>query len=134
MNYKAILLVYVLQLIAGVIWYSAAPADVALQWEGGSLSDGVNGNMIGFCLALFMYTYFTAWLLVTANVRSGVGMMLITLMSWVFVVVPNFFFISLFLDFSHIGVVYLLSFGFISALIAACILPFWRASRTIFKG
>lgn len=132
MNVKAVLLVYVLQLIAGVIWYSAAPAEVAQQLEGGSLSDGFNGSMIGFAIALFVYTYFTAWLLVKANIGSSFGMMLIVIMSWLFVVLPNFFFTSLFLDFSHMG--YLLSFGLISCLIAAFILPFWRASRTIFKG
>lgn len=135
MNYKAIALVYVLQLMVGVIWYSAAPADVALQLEDSLFSSGsANASIIGFCVALFLYTYFNAWLLAKANLRSSFTMLVLILLNWLFVVLPNLFFVSVFLDFAHVGIGYLLSFGFISSFIAACILPFWRASRTIFKG
>ena len=134
MNYKAIALVYVLQLLAGVIWYSAAPANVTQQMAGGSLGGASTAGLIGFGIALFLYTYFTSWLLAKTNLRSSFERLVLTLSIWLFTVLPNIFFMSLFVDFSHMSVGYLLSFGFISCLISALILPFWRASRSIFKG
>lgn len=134
MNYKAIALVYVLQLLAGVIWYSAAPANVTQQIGGGSLGGASTASLIGFGIALFLYTYFSSWLLAKTNLRSSFERLVLTLSIWLFTVLPNIFFMALFVDFSHMSVGYLLSFGFISCLISALILPFWRASRSIFKG
>ncbi|SBS25151.1 hypothetical protein MAQ5080_00196 [Marinomonas aquimarina] len=132
MNFKAILLVYSLQLLVGAVWYSAAPADVAQQSR---VFYGVSvASMIGFAVALFVYTYFSAWLLAKTNLRSSFDRFVLTVSSWLFVVIPNIYFMSMFVDMSHMGIGYLLSFGFISCLIAGCILPFWRASRSIFKG
>ena len=134
MNYKAIVIVYVLQLLAGVIWYSAAPANVTQQVEGNALDGMTTASLLGFCIALFLYTYFSSWLLAKTNLRSSFERLVLTLSIWLFTVLPNIFFIGLFVDFSHMSVGYLLSFGFISCLISALILPFWRASRSIFKG
>lgn len=132
MNFKAILLVYALQLLAGAVWYSAAPADIA--HDGAALEGASVESIVGFCVALFVYTYFSAWLLVKTNLRSSFERFVLTISSWLFIVVPNIFFMSMFVDMSQMGVGYLLSFGFISCLIAGFILPFWRASRSIFKG
>jgi hypothetical protein len=133
-NFKAILLVYVLQLLAGAIWYSAAPANVTQQIEGSALDGMSTASLIGFCIALFLYTYFSSWLLAKTNLRSSFERMVLTMSSWLFIVLPNVVFMGQFIDFSQSSVGYLLSFGLISCLIAACILPFWRASRSIFKG
>lgn len=133
-NLKAVLLVYVLQLIVAAIWYSAAPSDVSEVMQRGALRQLGTESLAVFAPALLCYTYFSAWVLVKTNLTSGLDMMLLTLGSWVFIVVPNMIFLSVFLDVSHISIGYLLTFGFISSLIAACILPFWRATRTIFKS
>ncbi|MBJ7549188.1 hypothetical protein [Marinomonas ostreistagni] len=134
MNFKATLLVYVLQIFAAVVWYSAAPANVTQQVEGNALDGVTTASLLGFSIALFLYTYFSSWLLAKTNLRSSFERLVLTLSIWLFTVLPNIFFMSLFVDFSHMGLGYLLSFGFISCLISALILPFWRASRSIFKG
>lgn len=134
MNFKAIFLVYVIQLLAGAIWYSAAPADIKHAVEGSSLEGMSAETMFGFCIALFVYTYFSAWLLAKTNLRSSFERLVLTISSWLFVVLPNIFFVGLFVSFSDMSVGYLLSFGLISCLIAAFILPFWRSNRSIFKG
>lgn len=134
MNFKAILLVYILQLLVGAIWYSAAPSDITQQINDNALG-GVSGeNVMGFCVALFLYTYFSGWLLVKTNLRSSLERFVLTLSSWIFIVLPNMFFVGQFVDFSHMSLGYLLAFGFISCLIAALILPFWRSNRSIFKS
>lgn len=133
-NFKAILLVYILQLAAGAIWYSAAPANLTQHLENSSLAALSTGTIISFMVVVFLYTYFSGWLLAKTNLRSSSERMMLTIGSWLFVVLPNMYFISVFIDLSHVGVGYLLSFGFISCIISACILPFWRASRSIFKG
>lgn len=132
-NHKAVCLVYVLQLVIGLIWYSAAPANVSQQLEDSALGGVSSGGFVWFCVALLCYTYFSGWLLVKANLRSVFDMVLLTLCNWVFLVLPNIFFIAMFVDFSQMSIGYLLSFGFISSLVAACILPFWRSNRSIFK-
>lgn len=133
-NFKAVVLVYLLQLIVGAIWYSAAPANIAHHLEGTSIDGISSSSLIGFCIALLCYTYFSGWLLAKANLRSAFDRMLLIISSWLFLVLPNIFFIGLFVDFASMSIGYLLSYGFICSVIAACILPFWRASRTIFKG
>lgn len=132
MNFKAILLVFALQLLVGAVWYSAAPANIA-HMDGGL--GGVSiASVVGFCIALFCYTYFSAWLLAKTNLRSSFERFVLTICSWLFIVVPNVFFMGMFVDMTDMSVGYLLSFGLISCLIAGFILPFWRASRSIFKG
>lgn len=132
MNFKAILLVYALQLLVGAVWYSAAPADITR--DGHALASISIASIIWFCIALFAYTYFSAWLLAKTNLRSSFERFLVTISSWLFVVLPNVFFMSMFVDMGQMSIGYLLSFGLISCLIAGLILPFWRASRSIFKG
>ncbi|WP_082866136.1 hypothetical protein [Marinomonas gallaica] len=134
MNFKAILLVYVLQLLVGAIWYSAAPANITQQIEGSALGGISTETVIGFCVVLFFYTCFSAWLLAKTNLRSSFERLVLTISSWLFIVLPNVFFVGMFVDFTHMSVGYLMSFGFISCLIAAFILPFWRSNRSIFKG
>lgn len=133
-NLKAVLIVYVLQLMVAVIWYSAAPADVSQDLEVLALEHVQTKSLVTFAVALLCYTYFCGWMLVKSNMNSGFDMLLLILGCWLFVVIPNIVFIGMFLDFSQISIGYFLSFGFISSLIAACVLPFWRASRTIFKS
>ncbi len=133
-NLKAVLVVYVVQLLVAAIWYTAAPSDVASDLESLALEHIKTETLVVFAVALFLYTYFSGWMLVKSHLTSGFDMMLMIIGSWVFVVIPNIIFISMFLDFSHISIGYFLSFGFISCLLAACVLPFWRASRTIFKS
>ena len=87
MNFKAILLVYSLQLLAGAVWYSAAPADIA---QHGPALEGVSvSSIVGFCIALFVYTFFSAWLLAKTNLRSSFERLVLTISSWLFIVLPN---------------------------------------------
>jgi len=65
---------------------------------------------------------------------SGFGRFLLVIAIWLFIVLPNYAFVSLHLNFSGFDTFYLLSYGAINCAIAAIILPLWRSSRSIFNN
>ncbi|MEO9655785.1 hypothetical protein [Marinomonas sp.] len=129
-NHKAIILIFILQLLVGTVWYAAAPMSL-LPVDGVTASMGLK---LFFAFATLVYLYFTAWLLVRLKWASSFSMMLLVIGIWLFVVLPNFIFVSVHLGLSASDAFYLLSYGAINCLIAAFILPLWRSSRSIFKG
>lgn len=132
-NHKAILLVFLLQVLVGFLWYSAAPAALIDPNQGVAKLPPVE-RLVGFFLASLVYLYFTAWLLVKVKQMSGFSMMLLVLGVWLCVVLPNYLFISFYLRLDFSSAVYLLSYGAVCSFLAAIILPMWRASRSIFKS
>lgn len=132
-NHKAVILVFLLQLLVGFLWYSAAPTS--LLSSGQSAAPLPNPKtVVFFCLAAFVYVYFTAWLLIKVKPPSSFSMMLVIIGVWVCCVLPNFVFISVYLHLTESTCIYLLSFGAVSCLISSIVLPLWRSSRSIFKG
>ncbi len=129
-NHKAVILIFILQLLVGAVWYAAAP--MSLQPEDGSTAS--IGLKLFFAFATLVYLYFTAWLLVRLKWASSFSMMFLVIGIWLFVVLPNFIFVSVHLGLSSSDAFYLLSYGAINCFIAALILPLWRSSRSIFKG
>lgn len=131
-NHKAVLLIFVLQLLVGAIWYTAAP--VSLANEGVHAATASTGLKLLFAFSTLAYLYFTAWLLVKVKWASSISMMLLVVGIWLFVVLPNFAFVSIHLNLSSSDFVYLMLYGAMNCAIAAIILPLWRTSRSIFKG
>ncbi|GAA0830528.1 MULTISPECIES: hypothetical protein [Marinomonas] len=132
-NHKAIFLVFLLQVLVGFLWYSAAPAALIDPNQGMAKLPSIE-RLVGFFVASFVYLYFTAWLLVKVKQMSGFSMMLLVFGVWVCVVLPNYLFISFYLQLEFSSALYLLSYSAVCSFLAAIILPMWRASRSIFKG
>lgn len=132
-NHKAVVLVFLLQILLGFAWYSGAPVSLVNNSDSVSRFPSINHTLL-FCLASFVYLYFTAWLLVKLKPLSSLSMMIFTLGVWVCTVLPNYIFMSVFLHLEFFNVLYLLSYGALSCLLAAIVLPLWRSSRSIFKG
>ncbi|MBR7887397.1 hypothetical protein J9B83_00475 [Marinomonas sp. A79] len=134
-NMKAILLVFFLQLAVGVAWYASMPASLS---AGSLLGDGLSQPPVNIVLlvacAAFVYVFFSAWLLVKTRGKSSAGGFFLVIGTWLFAVLPNFVFIAVHLNMNSSDALYLLSFGAISALLAAIILPLWPSSRLIFKS
>ncbi|NVK73946.1 MAG: hypothetical protein HWE24_10720 [Oceanospirillaceae bacterium] len=133
-NHKAVLLVFILQMIVGAIWYSSAPELLM----GRSALVGVStrpsvGMSLLFVLSTFVSLYFMAWLLAKVKGLSGFGRFFLIVQIWFFIVLPNYIFLIMHLNISETDSFYLLSYGAINCAIAACILPLWRSSRSIFK-
>ncbi|NLQ16481.1 hypothetical protein HGG82_02445 [Marinomonas sp. M1K-6] len=133
-NHKAVMLVFLFQIVLGVIWYAATPT---LFLEG-SVLEGVRKLSIVpvllLALAVYVYLLFTAWLLVKVKGMSGFGYILLVLAMWLCVVLPNYIFAGLHLSLSGSDMLYLVSYGALNSVIAAIILPLWRSSRSIFKS
>ena len=129
-NHKAVILIFILQLLVGAVWYATAPMSL-LPEDGSTASIGLK---LFFAFATLVYLYFTAWLLVRLKWASSFSMMFLVIGIWLFVVLPNFIFVSVHLGLSSSDAFYLLSYGAINCFIAALILPLWRSSRSIFKG
>lgn len=134
-NMKAILLVFFLQLAVGVAWYASIPASLSAR---SLLGNGLSQPSVNVALLLafsaFVYVYFSAWLLVKTSGRSSIGGFFLVIGTWLFTVLPNYVFIAIHLNINSSDGLYLLSFGAISALFAAIILPLWPSSRLIFKS
>jgi hypothetical protein len=134
-NYKAIILVFLFQILAAVAWYSLAPSLLFL--------DGVitvsmpqypsAGVAALFVCSTFIHVLFMAWLLVRVKGTSAFDRFVLVIGIWLFIVLPNYAVLNLYLNLNVLEGVYLLSYGAISCLITALILPFWRSSRSIFK-
>lgn len=133
MNHKAIVFVFLLQLLAGAAWYYSAPVSL-IGISPISFDTFPVASVFMFACSTLVYLYFTAWLLVLTKWHSSFSMMMLVVGIWLFVVLPNYVFISFYLNFSVADSIYLLSYGASSCAIAALILPLWRSSRSIFKG
>jgi hypothetical protein len=134
-NYKAVVLAFVLQVLAGAIWYASTPFKLLGRpvWEDVSAQPSVS-VMLLFALSCFACLFFTAWILARVKGMSGSERFFLVIGMWLFVALPNHFFVSLHLDLSDVDVWYLLSYGVVNSVIAAIILPLWRPSRSIFKN
>ncbi len=135
MNFKAIILVFVFQIIAGVLWYASTPS----LFLGRSLLEDVSQQqpeakvVLMFAFSAFMYLLFIAWLLGKVQIPSIFGRFCLVVGIWIFIVLPNLFFVSLHLELGPSEEMYLLSYGLVNTLLAALILPLSRTSRSIFK-
>ncbi|REG84807.1 hypothetical protein [Marinomonas pollencensis] len=132
-NHKAIVLVFLLQILVGFLWYSAVPTALIDANQGMAKLPSIE-RIVGFVLASFVYLYFTAWLLVKVKPMSSFSMMILVVGVWLCVVLPNYLFISFYLQLDYSSAFYLLSYGAVCSFLAAVILPMWRASRSIFKS
>lgn len=132
-NHKAVLLVFLLQILVGFAWYSVAPVSLVDNSQGIPKLPPVE-SLVLFFLAQLVYLYFTAWLLVKMKQLPGFSMPILVIGVWLCCVLPNFVFINIYLHLNAATSFYLLSYGAISCLFAAIILPLWRSSRSIFKG
>ncbi len=134
-NSKAIILVIVLQIIAGVVWYASTPT---LFLGRALLSDaGTHPSilMIGlFVLSVLVYVLFTASILSKSHIATGFGRFFLIIQIWLFIVLPNYIFVSIHLELGKEDSLYLLSYSAVNGLISAIILPLWQSSRSIFKG
>ena len=135
MNYKAIMLAFLLQIIAGMVWYASTP----VSFLGRYLLEGINilpsiELALTFILSVFLYLLFIAWLLSKVRIPSWFGQFFLVIGIWLFIVMPNYAFVSLYFDISEPDAIYILSYGIVNCVIAAVILPLWRSSRSIFKS
>jgi type IV secretory pathway TraG/TraD family ATPase VirD4 len=133
-NYKAVVLAFILQMLAGAVWYASTPTT----FLGRSVLEDVSkqpsiGMLLLFAFSVFAYLFFTAWLLVRVKGMSGLGRFFLVISIWLFIVLPNYVFIRMHLNLSQEDALYLLSYGAANCAIAAIILPLWRSSRSIFK-
>lgn len=134
-NFKAIILVFVFQIIAGVLWYASTPSS----FLGRSLLEGANQKQASaqlvfmFALSAFVYLLFIAWLLERVQIPSLFGRLCLIVGVWLFIVLPNLFFVSVHLELEAAEQVYLASYGLVNTLLTVLILPFSRSSRSIFK-
>ena len=137
LNYKAIMLVFLFQILAAIAWYSLAPSLSFLEGAINNTGDKPQYPSISvlvlFACSIFIHVLFVAWLLVRVKGTSAFGRFFLVLGIWLFIIVPNYVVLNLYLNLSSLESVYLLSYGVINCLIAALILPFWRSSRSIFK-
>ena len=140
-NNKAIMLVFFFQILAGVAWYSLAPSMLFLD---GAAADATNivgnqpeipsvGLIAVFVFSILMHVLFIAWLLVRVKGTSAFDRFVLVLGIWLFIVLPNYAVLNLYLDLSVLEWGYFLLYGAINCLITALILPFWRSARSIFK-
>lgn len=133
-NHKAVVLVFILQVVLGGVWYASTPTSFLGR---AALEDMAKQPAVGmallFAFSSFVYLYFTAWLLVRIKGLSGFGRFYLVIGVWLFIVVPNHTFVFINLHLSELDIFYLLSYGAVSSAIAAIILPLWRSSRSIFK-
>lgn len=134
-NYKAVVLAFILQVLAGVVWYASTPVKFLGRpvWEDVSAQPSI-GMILLFVFSCFTCLFFTAWILARVKGVSGSGRFFLVIGMWLFIVLPNHFFISMQLHFDESEVLYLLSYGAVNSVIAAIILPLWRPSRSIFKN
>jgi hypothetical protein len=114
------------------MWYTGAPKTFSSNGPIALDSLDVAG-LLPIAIAIVVYTLFCAWLLSRFRGLSSFQGMMLILFSWLFMVLPNFVFVSVLHDFGSEKVGYLLSLGGACALTAAVILPFWRSTRSIFK-
>ncbi|MEO9273602.1 hypothetical protein ABFY09_01980 [Marinomonas sp. 5E14-1] len=135
MNFKAIILVFVFQIIVGVLWYASTPSLFLGRplLEGASQQQPEAKAVLMFAFSAFMYLLFIAWLLGKVQILSIFGQFCLVVGIWLFIVLPNLFFVSLHLELSLSEEVYLLSYGLVNTLLTALILPLSRTSRSIFK-
>lgn len=134
-NYKAIILVFLFQILAAIAWYSLVPPLLFLDGivvDGLSQSPSISVAAL-FVFSTFIHVLFIAWLLVRVKGTSAFGRFFLVIGIWLFIVLPNYAVLNLYLNLSILEGVYLLSYGAISCLVTALILPFWRSSRSIFK-
>jgi len=133
-NHKAVILVFFFQLAVGTMWYASTPSSFLGRFV---LEDASNQPSISlallFAFSMFVYLFFTAWLLVRIKGMSGFGRFILVIGMWLFVVLPNYVFVSMHLKFSESDALYLLSYSATNCAIAAIILPLWRSSRSIFR-
>ncbi len=133
-NHKAVVLVFILQIVLSIVWYASTPASFLGR---SALEDVVKHASVGmaflFALSIFVYLFFTAWLLVRVKGLSGFGRFFLVIAIWLFSVLPNSVFILIHLNISESDALYVLSLGAANCAIAAIILPLWRSSRSIFK-
>ncbi|ETX10951.1 hypothetical protein MUS1_13305 [Marinomonas ushuaiensis DSM 15871] len=137
-NYKAIMLVFLFQILAAIAWYSFAPSLSFLEGAIKITGDKPQHLSVGmitliFC-SIFVHVLFVAWLLIRVKGTSAFGRFVLVIGMWLFIVLPNYVVLNLYLNHSALESTYLLSYGAISCLITALILPFWRSARSIFKG
>lgn len=134
-NFKAIFLVFVFQIIAGVLWYASTPSS----FLGRSLLEGTTQQqpsaqlILMFVFSALVYLLFIAWLLGRIQIPSMFGRLCLIVGVWLFVALPNLFFVSLHLELEATEQVYLASYGLVNTLLTVLILPFSRSSRSIFK-
>ncbi|TDO96294.1 hypothetical protein [Marinomonas balearica] len=134
-NHKAVFLIFILEMVFGFLWYSAAPASLLNATHSSlALSDMGYFLLVSFTLACLLLTYFSAWLLNKFSVASWSDRFLALVGIWMFCVLPNFIFISVYFDIEKVNIVYMLAFGFFCTSLNALILPLWRSSRSIFKS
>ncbi|WP_353669765.1 hypothetical protein [Marinomonas sp. THO17] len=134
MNLKAVMVVFVFQVVVGILWYASTPT----QFLGRSVFHqeaqlpSWDVLTIFFCSS-FVFLWFTAWLLVRVGHLTRLGQFLLVIFIWLFIVLPNFMIVALHLELDYNDSVYLLSYSAVNCAIMACILPLWRPSRSIFK-
>ncbi|WP_114411074.1 hypothetical protein [Marinomonas foliarum] len=133
-NKKAVMLVFILQVILGGVWYVSAPSSFldrfAWDMESSQLAIGL---ILAFVISSLVYLSFTVWLLSRVKGFSGGGRFFLVIGLWLFGVLPNTAFLCIYLELGLSDTLYLLSYGAANSAIAAIILPLWRASRSIFK-
>ncbi|PYF81694.1 MULTISPECIES: hypothetical protein [Marinomonas] len=133
-NKRAVVLVFILQIILGGVWYVSAPSSfldrLTRTIEPNQLDIGL---IFAFVASSFVYLMFTAWLLSRVKGFSGAGRFFLVIGLWLFVVLPNSAFLCFYLGFGISDMLYFLSYGAVNSAIAAIILPLWRSSRSIFK-
>jgi hypothetical protein len=133
-NKRAVVLVFILQVVVGGVWYVSAPSSFLDRFtrviEPNQLDIGL---IFAFVASSFVYLIFTAWLLSRVKGFSGAGRFFLVIGLWLFVVLPNSAFLCFYLGFGFSDMLYFLSYGAANSAIAAIILPLWRSSRSIFK-
>lgn len=134
MNFKAVIVVFVFQVVVGVLWYASTPMQFlgrSVLHEGAQLPPW-EVLTIFFCSS-FVYLWFTAWLMVKVSHLTRFGQFFLAIFIWLFIVLPNFLIVALHLELDYNDSVYLLSYSAVNCAIMAIILPLWRPSRSIFK-
>lgn len=131
-NKKAVMLVYVLQVILGGVWYISVPSSLLDRFALDSSQPAID-LIFAFVISSLVYLIFTAWLLSRVKGFSGAGRFFLVIGLWLFVVLPNSTFLCIYLELDFSEILYLLSYGAANSAMAAIILPLWRSSRSIFK-
>lgn len=133
-NYKAVVIVFILQVVLGLVWYTSSPSSLSSHVIQAASGRPETSIMLLFASAMFVYVFFIAWLLTRVNVTSTLGRVFLVVKIWLCVVLPNYIFVAVHLNISESDTVYLLAYGAINCIVAATILPLWPASRSIFRG
>ncbi|TYL47193.1 hypothetical protein [Marinomonas sp. IMCC 4694] len=134
MNYKAIVLVFILQLVIGLVWYTSSPASLSSHVAQVGSGRPEASIMLLFAGAILAYVFFMAWLLTRVNAMSILGRVLFVVSVWLCIVLPNYVFVAVHLNMTGSDTVYLLAYGALNCAIAATILPLWPSSRSIFRN